>query len=160
MQGTLQQPQGFPTRELSGLVYLPQPVRLLDTRTVGASPFACYLPAAVIGTDTDNLYDVRIKCTGIPNVARGIFGNITLLNMTANGFITMYPDSSLLRKDWGTPTKPITNRPFVATVNYRTAIAVQNQTFSIAIGANGKFWLYNTTSSTLDAIIDLVGYVK
>lgn len=149
----------FPQSQASGLIYLPQPVRFLDTRSVGASAFACNLPGAVIGTDTDNLYNVRIKCTGIPETARGIFGNITLLNMSANGFITMYPDSSSLILDWSSATKPVQNRPFVATVNYRTAITVQNQTFSIAIGKNGKFWLYNTTTSTLDAIIDIVGYV-
>lgn len=159
MHTKLQQPQGFATPAITGNVYLPQPVRFLDTRSSGASPFACNLPAAVIGTDTDNLYDARTRCTGIPAEARGIFGNITLINMTANGFITMYPDSSLLLKDYSTPTKPVTNRPFVATVNYRTAIAVQNQPFSIALGKNGKFWLYNTTTSTLDAIIDIVGYV-
>lgn len=150
---------GFPERPASGIVYLPQPVRFLDTRSSGASAFACNLPAAVIGTDTDNLYNVRTKCTGVPAIARGIFGNITLLNMSANGFITMYPDGDNLTKDYSLTTKPVTNRPFVATVNYRTAIAVQNQTFSIAIGKNGKFWLYNTTTSTLDAILDIVGYV-
>lgn len=151
--------QSFPDKPISGLVYLPQPVRFLDTRSSGASSFSCNLPAAVIGADTDNLYNVVTKCTGIPPEARGIFGNITLVNMSANGFITMYPDGNNLIKDYATPTKPVTNRPFVATVNYRTAIAVQNQTFSIAIGKNGKFWLYNTTTSTLDAILDIVGYV-
>lgn len=149
----------FPEADVTGLVYLASPVRFLDTRSSGASPFACNLPATPIAADSDNLYNVRTRCTGVPAAARGIFGNITLINMSVNGFLTMYPDTSLLRKDFSSATKPVTNRPFVATVNYRTAIAVQNQTFSIAIGKNGKFWLYNTVGTTLDAIIDIVGYV-
>lgn len=159
MQTEFQQPQGFATPPTYGMVYLPQPVRFLDTRSSGASANACNLPAAVIGTDTDNLYNARIRCTGIPAKARGIFGNITIINMSANGFLTMYPDSSLLLLDWSSTTKPVTNRPFVATVNYRTAVAVQNQPFSIGLGKNGKFWIYNTTTTTIDVILDIVGYV-
>lgn len=148
---------GFPEPLPAGIIFLPAPIRLLDTRSVGASA-ACYNPAAVIGTDTDNFYNVRIRCTGIPPEAKGIFGNITLINMAANGFITLYPKTSLLRLDYSTPTKPVLNRPFAAAMNYRTAIAVQNQTFLCAIGKTGEFGLYNTTTSTLDAIIDLVGF--
>lgn len=157
MQTKAQQPQGFPQPLITGMVYLPAPVRFLDTRATAT--IGCVLPAAPIATNSDNLYNPRISCTGVPAEARGIFGNITILGMTTNGFVTLYPDSSSLRIDYSV-TPPVTNRPFVATVNYRTAVAVQNQPINIGLGKNGKFWLYNNaTGSSIEVIIDLVGYV-
>lgn len=158
MDTSAQQPQGFPAAPVSGLVYLPQPVRFLDTRSSGVSGSPCLTPATPLAADSDNLYNVRTRCTGIPAAARGIFGNLTVVNVPGNGFLTLYPDSSSLVVDWSSPTKPVQNRPFVATTNYRTT-GNPNQPFSIAIGKNGKFWMYNTTTGTIDVILDIVGYI-
>lgn len=151
--------QGLPDKPISGLVYLPQPVRFLDTRSSGVSGSPCNTPATPLAVGSDNLYNVRTICTGIPEDARGIFGNITCVNNAGNGFLTMYPNSNDLTFNYSTPTSPVTNRPFVATTNYRTS-GNPNQTFNVAIGKDSQFWIYNaSTGTTVDVILDIVGYV-
>lgn len=149
--------QGFADKPVAGMVFLRSPVRFLDTRSSGASSFAYNLPATPLSVDTDTLYNARINV--IPNTARGIFGNITCVNNSGNGFLTVYPNSIDLRLDWSTPTKPVQNRPFVSTTNYRTS-GNPNQFFCIALGPDGKFWIFNaSTGTSVDVIIDFIGYV-
>lgn len=155
MDSLIQNLQGFPNERQFGVVFLPQPVRWLDTR-VGEPPgSACLMPGAALNAGTDTLYNVRTKCTGIPANARGIFGLCYVLNHTISGFATFYPNSPLLRTNFA--AQPfVKNRPFVATTFYNSTIPVVANAYLAGIGADGKLWIY--THFTADFIIDITGY--
>lgn len=133
---------GMPSVDVGAKLYfLPAPVRLLDTRSSGASA-ACYLPASQITSATEFSYNVRTVCTGIPAEAKGIIGNVTVLNHPANGFLTLWPSSA--------------SRPTTSNVNYNTALSVMNVFFCCGLSPQSTFSAFS--SQTIDIIVDIVGY--
>jgi hypothetical protein len=123
-----------------GLLFnsLPSPVRLLDTR---AGQMGCFTPGAqMIGGTVYNQPAVGV-CTNIPATARAVVGNATVVNPTANGFLTFWPSTAL--------------QPLVATSNFRAGL-VFNRHFTAGLGADGAFKRF--ASSTTHLVIDVSGY--
>ncbi len=123
-----------------GLLFnsLGAPLRLMDTRA--AQP-ACYQPGAPMTGGTVYTQDTQISCTNLTSAARGLVGNVSALNVTANGFVTFWPSNA--------------NQPTVATSNYQTG-RVFNRHFTVGLGNDVAFKRY--TSSTTDLIIDISGF--
>ena len=124
-----------------GLLFnpLPTPVRLLDTRTTGAT--GCFTPGAQMIGGTAYLQPAIGVCIGIPAAAKAVVGNATTVNVAANGFLTFWPSDA--------------TQPNVATSNYRSA-TVFNRHFTVGLGAYGAFKRFAFT--TTDLVIDLSGY--
>ncbi len=123
-----------------GLLFnsLGAPLRLLDTR---AGQSACYNPGAAMTGQTVYTQDTQIPCTNLTSVARGLVGNVSALNATANGFVTFWPSNA--------------TQPTVATSNYQTG-RVFNRHFTVGLGPDVAFKRY--VLSTTDLIIDISGF--
>ena len=124
-----------------GLLFntLGAPLRLLDTRATGAT--GCYTPGqpslggAVVTQQTQS------PCTNVPATARGLAGNVTVINPLNNGFLTFWPSD--------------VTQPFVAISNFIPG-RVFNRHFIVGMGPDAAFKRYST--STLDMIIDISGF--
>ena len=123
-----------------GLLFnsLGAPLRLMDTR---AGQPACYQPGAPMTSQTVYTQDTQIPCTNLTSVARGLVGNVSALNATANGFVTFWPSNA--------------TQPTVATSNYQTG-RVFNRHFTVGLGPDVAFKRYTLT--TTDLIIDISGF--
>ncbi|MDQ3010662.1 MAG: Ig domain-containing protein, partial [Acidobacteriota bacterium] len=127
----------------NGLMFYPltNPVRLLDTRGLDASPNACTVNGnQPIAANTSLLQMARGIC-GIPANAQAITGNVTTV-ASGGGYLTLYPTGAA--------------RPTVASINYNPNEIVNN-VFTVGLGAaDGKFNIY--ALNTTDTIIDVTGY--
>ena len=85
--------------------------------------------------------ETQIACTNLTSAARGLVGNVSALNATANGFVTFWPSNVV--------------QPTVATSNYQTG-RVFNRHFTVGLGPDVAFKRY--TSTTTDLIIDISGF--
>ncbi len=119
---------------------LPTPIRLLETR---AGETGCDTPAAPLANGSTRTQAGRVMCNSmtIPTGAQALVGNATVVNPTAQGFITLFPSNAM--------------QPTVANGNY-TASSVVNTPFTIGLGADGAFKIY--TTQTTDLVIDVLGY--
>lgn len=117
---------------------LPQPVRLLETRTgLGG----CTNPGAPIPANGTLTLPARTTCAGIPSNAAAVTGNITVVP-AGPGFLTLFPSS--------------TAQPTVANSNF-TAGEISNNVFTVGLGASdGAFKIFS--SATTHVIIDVTGY--
>ncbi len=113
------------------------PVRLLDTRP---SATGCFTPGTSIVALTDTSQLARGTCT-IPATAKAVVGNATVVQPTANGFLTLWPSD--------------VTRPLVASSNY-VAGQILNRHFTIGLGTDGAFKLYSVSSTNL--VVDVSGY--
>ena len=130
-------------RAAFGLQYypLPNPVRLLDTRS--GQP-ACDMPGAPLTGGATRTQLARTTCTGIPDNAQAIVGNATAVNDgfgATGGFITLYPSGLA--------------QPVVSNLNYTEGQVVPNF-FTVDLGGDGAFNILAT--STTDLIVDVTGY--
>ena len=123
-----------------GLLFnsLGAPLRLLDTR---AGQTACYQPGAPMTGQTVYTQETQIPCTNLTSAARGLVGNVSALNVTANGYLTFWPSNAV--------------QPTVATSNYQTG-RVFNRHFTVGLGPDVAFKRY--VLSTTDLIIDISGF--
>lgn len=128
-----------------------RPVRLLETRPnfPGFPLPGCSRPNAPIqggaaGTRTQSVWGT---CDGvaIPNTARAIVGNATVLNPAAPGFLTFYPGN-------------LANAPTVATSNYSLpGVFGYNRHYFVGLSpTDGTFKIL--TQFTTDLIVDVSGY--
>ncbi len=127
---------------INGLYFhpLPKPVRLLETR---AGESGCNTPGAPIQADTDTVQSSYLSCDGvtIPNTARAIVGNATVVNSSFNGFLTLFPAD--------------VTRPFVANSNF-AAGQIVNAPFTVGLSPTGQFKMYSTSAT--DLVVDVIGY--
>ncbi|HWS88219.1 MAG TPA: PKD domain-containing protein [Pyrinomonadaceae bacterium] len=125
-----------------GLYYhpLPHPVRLLDTR---AGYTACDAPGAPLAADSVRTETARTTCNGvtIPNDAKAIVGNATVVTPASQGWIILYPNGAA--------------QPVVSNLNYVAGQVVPNA-FNVGLGADGAFKIYSYAST--DFIVDVTGY--
>lgn len=125
----------------TGLMFypLPQPIRLLDTRT---GQTGCDSPGAPIVGGVDRTQLARRTCGGvtIPAGALAITGNVTPVP-TSQGFVTLYPSDAAL--------------PLAANSNF-VANQIVNNVFTVGLGADGAFKIH--VSTTTDVVIDVSGY--
>ena len=119
---------------------LPTPIRLLETR---AGETGCDTPGAQLDGGSTRTQQGRVTCSSvtIPVAAQALVGNATVVNPTAQGFITLFPGDAA--------------QPMVANGNYM-ASSVVNTPFTVGLGADGAFKIY--TAQTTDLVIDVLGY--
>ncbi len=141
----------------AGLLFtiLPKPIRELETRPdfPGFALTGCFRPNAPIQGGAGGIRTQQIwgTCDGIniPNVARAILGNVTVVNPAPNpiasGFLTHYPGN-------------VVTPPTVATSNYPIPVIFgYNRFFVVGLSpADGTFKMF--TSTTTDVILDVSGY--
>jgi hypothetical protein len=137
-----------------GLLFnpLPKPMRLLETRDIPGFPLTgCYQPKAPIQGGTANIRTQAVwgTCSDqpitIPNTARAVVGNVTVINPVGGGFGTFFPG------DVGTaPTVATTNYPFPVVFGY-------NRHYYVGLSpSEGTFKMLTQFSS--DYIVDVSGY--
>jgi len=119
---------------------LPQPIRLLETRS-GES--GCDTPGTPIFGGTSRIQQGRVTCNGvtIPNAAQALVGNATVVNPAGAGFITIYPNQA--------------NQPLVSNGNYVGGDIV-NTPFNVGLGADGAFRIFSL--ATTHIVVDVLGY--
>ena len=80
-------------------------------------------------------------CLNIPATAKAVVGNATVVNVTADGYLTFWPSNAA--------------QPLVATSNFLTG-QIFNRHFTVGLGVDGAFKRFSF--STTDLVIDLSGY--
>jgi hypothetical protein len=117
------------------------PIRMLDTRdgtgTDAAEPFL----AGEI-----KVLQVAGKF-GVPNAANAVAINVTAVNATIGGHLTVFPGG--------------TGEPNASTVNFPATRAVPNMAvvpLGTAPGAVGKISITNDSQGTVHVVVDIVGY--
>ncbi|HEX9003146.1 MAG TPA: putative Ig domain-containing protein, partial [Blastocatellia bacterium] len=139
----------------AGLLFNPllKPMRLLETRAdfPGFPLTGCYRPNAPIAGGTGGIRTQQVwgTCSDqpitIPNVARAVAGNVTVINPVGAGFGTFFPG------DVGTaPTVATTNYPFPVVFGYN------RHYFAGLSPTDGTFKIL--TQFTSDYIVDVSGY--
>src|SRR5664280_2020703 len=126
---------GTPT--LPGAVASLSPARIMDTRTnLGVTG-----PVPALGT-------ASLQVTGKGGVpATGVSAvvvNITAVNATSSGFITVWPS--------GTAQQQTSNLNFQAGQNIPNLVVVP-------VGADGKIQLFNGSGGTVQLLADVTGYI-
>lgn len=129
----------------AGLQYypLPKPIRLFDTRAPIPGFAACeYLNQALIAGG-ELVKQARITCDSltIPSTALTIVGNAIVVNPSAGGFITLWPDGQM--------------RPPVSNLNFNAGQTVPNA-FTVGLSGAGNFRIYSTSNTNF--IVDITGY--
>ncbi len=130
----------------AGLLFnpLPSPVRLLETR---AGFNGCTMTGAPIVGNLANATHTQMAANfcGLPAAAQAVVGNVSVVNTTGAGYLTLFPAN-------------LTTAPLVATSNYPTPAAVgYNRHFFVGLSpADGKFKVL--TQFTTDLILDASGY--
>jgi hypothetical protein len=139
------------TTNTTGLVYypLPKPIRVLDTR---AGQTALYngsngYPKFTAGQTVNyNLAGITFGGYSIPAEAQVVVANLSAVNPTGQGYLTLYPGPADLSG---------ANRPLVSSLNYRNA-AVTSNTSYLAVGTNGTVNAYSVQAT--DLVLDISGY--
>lgn len=132
---------GGPLAELQCYL-LPAPGRWLDTRP---DPFvSCVAASAPLGNASTTTLPGQLTCgaLSIPNTARAVLGNATVVSTQgAGGYITLWPTGAL--------------QPNASNLNYIAGQIVPNA-FVVGLGTGGAFNLF--ASGATDFIVDLSGY--
>lgn len=83
---------------------------------------------------------------GIPPTAKSVAVNVTVVNPTALGHLTLYPTGSQL--------------PLASTINFRSGIVRANNAI-LALGVSGQISVFcGMPSGTTDFILDITGYFQ
>jgi outer membrane protein assembly factor BamB len=117
---------------------LPQPQRLVDTRTSGGA----------IGTGDSRCFPVA-GVDGIPADAAAIVLNMTAVGETSNGWLTAYPSG-----------QPV---PATSTLNFGTSEYAMANGAIVRVGSNGQVCVnvgtVNSAAGSSQVILDATGYV-
>ncbi|WP_295701794.1 hypothetical protein [Lapillicoccus sp.] len=117
------------------------PARAADTRTGSGQPYAGQ-PIPANGSLT-------VQVSGIPAVpttAATAILQVTAVNPTANGYLITYPAG--------------TTRPNASNLNYKSGATLTKEV-TATLGSNpaGAVTFYNSSSTALNVIVDVTGYV-
>jgi hypothetical protein len=116
------------------------PCRIADTRS---APGPLGGPALVAGSTRN--FPVSGVC-GIPSSARAVAINLTVVNPTAPGHLTLHPAGASL--------------PLASTINFRAGIVRANNAV-ISLGAGGQLSVFcGMTSGSTDFVLDVSGYFE
>ena len=85
---------------------------------------------------------VTLTVPGLPSTATAVVLNVTAINPTTSGFLTVYPAG--------------TTRPTTSSLNFVAGQTVPNLVM-VKVGTGGKVTVYNS-AGTVDIIADLAGY--
>ena len=80
---------------------------------------------------------------GVPADASAVMWNVTAVNPSGNGYITVFPSG--------------TSQPLASNLNYRSGDVIPNAVLA-KIGTGGKVCIY--TLAAADIVIDVNGYVQ
>jgi hypothetical protein len=114
-----------------------EPCRLVDTRTsypLQASQSRSFLVAG--------------SC-GIPTTARALALNVTVLDATGKGFLTLYPDNLSV--------------PIASTINFQVGVTrANNATVRLSTDGEGRVGVYSAVSEggVVNLILDVAGYYE
>jgi YVTN family beta-propeller protein len=119
------------------------PCRLADTRPEpGVNVGTRATPLGAAETVTFTVWGTNGNCT-IPTTATGITANVTSVNPTAAGFLTLWPADV---------TQPLTSN-----LNYMAGSPPTPNSVTVRLSTNGQLNTFNS-AGTVHVIIDIVGY--
>lgn len=114
---------------------LATPARILDTRSnvgsTGKAPSSGALALQVRGRG------------GVPATAAAVVLDVTVVNQTATGYLTVFPSDR--------------SAPNASTINFVPRVTIANQVI-VPIGADGRIVLYNQSAAPTDLLADVAGY--
>ncbi|HLY29408.1 MAG TPA: hypothetical protein VKQ36_00140 [Ktedonobacterales bacterium] len=117
---------------------LSNPIRLLDTTT--GSPWNGG------SVHTVQITGVSVGGVQVPNSAVGVIGNVTVLNPTTNGHLTLYPGSSA---------------PLASTIYYSPTVSPISNAVIVGLNSSGQLNFQVTQSSgNTDVRFDASGYIR
>lgn len=115
---------------------LSTPARILDTRSkvgsTGKAPSSGALALQVRGRG------------GVPATATAVVLDVTVVNQTAAGYLTVFPSDR--------------SAPNASTINFVPRVTIANQVL-VPIGADGRIVLYNQSAAPTDLLADVAGYI-
>ena len=114
--------------------YLVTPCRLLDTR--GGTQ-------VILSRNNSRAFFVVRRC-GIPEGAKAVAVNVTVVNPSGIGYLTLYPSAGTL--------------PYASTLNYRTGKTRANNAI-LPLSAGGRLSVHNA-GPPVHAIVDVTGYFQ
>src|SRR6185295_1130890 len=122
--------------------YTLTPCRLVDTRNA-AGP----LGGPALQPSADRTFVLTGSC-GVPSTAKAVAINATVVNPTAQGFLTLWPAD--------------VSAPLASTINFVPAVNTRanNAIVSLAFDASGGIKVKNGSAGTVDFILDVVGYFQ
>jgi hypothetical protein len=129
-----------PTATPSDL-YTLQPCRLVDTRNPNGP-----LGGPVLGASAQRTFTAVNAC-GIPAGATALVVNITAVNPTAAGNLSVYPGN-------GSPLGTSVNNFLPSSIRANNAIV------RLATDGSGSFGVQNSSLGTTNVVIDVMGYFK
>ena len=91
------------------------------------------------------MWGTNAACT-IPDTATAVGMNVTFVNPTAPGFLTVFPAGDA-------------PDPWTSNLNWVAGQAPAPNAVTTPLSANGKIGLYNN-AGTVDVIVDIVGYYE
>ena len=116
------------------------PCRIADTRNA-VGPLGG--PALVAGST--RTFAVNGICA-VPSTAKAVAVNVTVVNPTAGGHLTLYPAGGSL--------------PLASTINFRSAIVRANNAI-LVVGASGQVSVFcGMASGSTDFVLDVAGYFE
>ncbi len=124
-------------------LFVLNPCRVLDTRNPAGPRGGPVIQPA--GTP-DRAFPVTTFC-GIPSDAKAISVNVTVANVSAPGFVSIY------RGD-GLPTGTSTVAPLAGRTRANNAF------LQLALDGSGTIKVQNSSTGTLDLIVDVNGYFR
>jgi pimeloyl-ACP methyl ester carboxylesterase len=128
------------TSKSCGSFFTLPPCRVVDTRNVAGDYGGPALAAA-----GQRLFSLAGLC-GVPSTAKALSLNVTVVNPTATGFLTIYPGGSIL--------------PATSNINYRPGeTRANNGVARLATGASLSVFV-GQASGTVDLVIDVNGYFQ
>ena len=120
------------------------PVRLLDTRSNGSTVDGQAQGAGPISTRTAITLNVWGRA-GIPSGAKAVSLNVTVMNATAAGYITV----------WATGEA----RPNASNLNFAQGVAISNQVIAkVSPSGQVSLYVYAGPSGNAQVIADVAGY--
>ena len=109
------------------------PARALDTR------FGTGAPQAPLGSGAT----LTLTIPGLPAGTTAVALNVTVVNPSAAGFLTLYPSGQPL--------------PLASNLNFVAGETIPNMVM-VPVGPNNTVAIYNGSSGTVDVIADTLGY--
>lgn len=120
------------------------PCRLADTRPGTNNVGTRSTPLAGGEAATLAVWGTNGNCT-IPSTATGIASNVTAVNATASGFLTLFPADA--------------SQPLTSNLNTSAGAPPTPNQVTVGLSAAGAIKVFNN-AGTVDVIIDIVGYYQ
>lgn len=125
------------------LTILPAPVRCYDSRP-GNNPTTG--PKTPLANGATRIIDVTLNSTGVPKGATAILVNITVVNTSTTGYVSLYAN--------GVPN------PGTSSINWsRTGEVIANTTVT-ALDDQGRATAFVPPTSSTDFFLDIIGYFR